>query len=100
MRLALLNRNNHKTPFHSSRYLLGKLFLEVLVSHSYTKEALDWLSNKKKNCRVLIAKKDVIQKQQSTQEGSLVIRSIFGGLLVQTPDSKGKLHLLDSYQSV
>jgi len=61
----------------------------VLVSHAYTKEALAWLSEKKKNCRVLIAKKDTINKQQTTQEGSLVIRSVFGGLLVQTPDNKG-----------
>jgi len=68
---------------------IGKLFLEVLVSHAYTKEALAWLSEKKKNCRVLIAKKDTINKQQTTQEGSLVIRSVFGGLLVQTPDNKG-----------
>jgi AICAR transformylase/IMP cyclohydrolase PurH len=67
----------------------GKLFLEVLVSHAYTPEALEWLANKKKNCRVLIAKNDVIRRQRATQEGSLVVRSVFGGLLVQTPDDKG-----------
>jgi phosphoribosylaminoimidazolecarboxamide formyltransferase/IMP cyclohydrolase len=68
---------------------IGKLFLEVLVSHAYTPEALEWLANKKKNCRVLIAKNDVIRRQRATQEGSLVVRSVFGGLLVQTPDDKG-----------
>ncbi len=61
----------------------------MLVSHAYTPEALEWLANKKKNCRVLIAKNDVIRRQRATQEGSLVVRSVFGGLLVQTPDDKG-----------
>jgi phosphoribosylaminoimidazolecarboxamide formyltransferase / IMP cyclohydrolase len=60
---------------------IGKLFVEVLVARSFTNDALEWLSNKKKNCRVMRVKHDVPK--------DLVIRSVFGGVLVQTGDNTG-----------
>ncbi len=71
----------------------GKLFLEVLVANSFSKEALEWLSSKKKNCRVMLAKQDAIEEQKRQIEGGLVIRSVYGGLLVQTPDETGTSNL-------
>jgi phosphoribosylaminoimidazolecarboxamide formyltransferase/IMP cyclohydrolase len=44
---------------------IGSLFLEVLVARSFTNEAVEWLSRKKKNCRVMRVKgetrKDVVR---------------------------------------
>ncbi len=57
---------------------LGKLFVEALVAPSFSGEALQWLANRKKNCRV-------IEIQPHTKP-SLVLRPILGGLLVQTTD--------------
>jgi len=77
---------------------IGKLFLEVLVSPSYTKEALEWLTTKKKNCRVLRANTAVIERElsgKSSAGGGLSIRSVLGGLLVQTPDLAGRLDFDD-----
>lgn len=57
---------------------IGKLFVEVLVAPAYTPGALDLLSRRKKQCRVM---------QAAGPPGSgLVLRSVAGGLLVQTPD--------------
>lgn len=58
---------------------IGQLFLEVLVAKSYTPQALEWLTKKKKNCRVI--------KLISQLNHPLVIRSVNGGLLIQTADN-------------
>jgi phosphoribosylaminoimidazolecarboxamide formyltransferase/IMP cyclohydrolase len=60
---------------------IGALFVEVLAAPSYAQSALDWLAEHKKNCRVMVARGDV--------EGALVLRSVAGGLLAQTPDLRG-----------
>jgi phosphoribosylaminoimidazolecarboxamide formyltransferase/IMP cyclohydrolase len=60
---------------------IGSLFVEVLVAPSYTPEALEWLAQHKKNCRVMVARPG--------GENELVLRSVRGGLLVQTPDLRG-----------
>jgi phosphoribosylaminoimidazolecarboxamide formyltransferase/IMP cyclohydrolase len=68
---------------------IGKLFLEVLVAESYTREALDWLTTKKKNCRVIRVKVEMMDKlKRRRPEAQLEIRSVgvMGGLLVQTTD--------------
>lgn len=62
---------------------IGQLFLEVLVAPDYTAEALKWLETKKKNCRVM---KVAMQKSVHLEHG-INIRSVHGGLLVQTPDN-------------
>ena len=61
--------------------------MEVLVADSYTEEALQYLSTKKKNCRVLRTdpKSPFLQKRKE----NLVIRNFMGGILVQTPDHAG-----------
>jgi len=66
---------------------IGSLFLEVLVADSYTEEATQILSTKKKNCRVLKTdpKSPFLQKRKE----NLVIRNVMGGFLVQTPDHAG-----------
>ncbi len=63
---------------------VGTLFVEVLVAPDYSVEALAWLSEHKKNCRVL-------QARAGTQrsEPGLSLRSVSGGLLAQTPDEHG-----------
>jgi phosphoribosylaminoimidazolecarboxamide formyltransferase / IMP cyclohydrolase len=60
---------------------IGGLFVEVLAAPSYTPEALEWLAEHKKNCRVMIARPG--------RPGAFVLRSAAGGLLVQTPDTVG-----------
>ena len=60
---------------------IGSLFVEVLAAPGYTAEALAWLAAHKKNCRVMLAR-------SSGAEG-LVMRSVAGGLLAQTPDARG-----------
>lgn len=62
---------------------IGQLFLEVLVAPDYTPEALSWLETKKKNCRVMRAK----TVSSGAPLHKAVIRSVHGGLLVQTPDN-------------
>ena len=57
---------------------IGSLFVEVLVAPAYTPEALAWLAEHKKNCRVMLARPG--------GDDALVMRSVRGGLLVQTPD--------------
>jgi phosphoribosylaminoimidazolecarboxamide formyltransferase/IMP cyclohydrolase len=61
---------------------IGQLFLEVLVAPAYTDDALKWLETKKKNCRVM----KVSMPKSNNIVDSVSIRSVHGGLLVQTPD--------------
>jgi phosphoribosylaminoimidazolecarboxamide formyltransferase / IMP cyclohydrolase len=60
---------------------IGGLFVEVLAAPGYTPEALAWLAEHKKNCRVMLARGDAAD--------ALVLRSAGGGLLAQTPDTRG-----------
>jgi phosphoribosylaminoimidazolecarboxamide formyltransferase / IMP cyclohydrolase len=60
---------------------IGSLFVEVLVAPAYTPDALAWLAEHKKNCRVMAARADAA--------AGLVFRSVSGGLLAQTPDAAG-----------
>ena len=61
---------------------IGQLFLEVLVAPGYTEDALKWLETKKKNCRVM----KVTMAKTANIVDTVSIRSVHGGLLVQTPD--------------
>ncbi|MFN8490853.1 MAG: bifunctional phosphoribosylaminoimidazolecarboxamide formyltransferase/IMP cyclohydrolase [Caldilineaceae bacterium] len=56
---------------------MGDLFVEVVAAAEYTSEALDWL-RKKKNLRILRA--------TGTALRSLTLRSVYGGVLVQSID--------------
>jgi phosphoribosylaminoimidazolecarboxamide formyltransferase/IMP cyclohydrolase len=60
---------------------IGSLFVEVLVGPSYSSDALAWLGEHKKNCRVMLAR--------AGGENALVLRSVRGGFLMQTPDLRG-----------
>jgi phosphoribosylaminoimidazolecarboxamide formyltransferase / IMP cyclohydrolase len=60
---------------------IGSLFVEVLAAPGYSADALDWLASHKKNCRVMVAR--------SSGADGLVLRSVAGGLLAQTPDTRG-----------
>lgn len=62
---------------------INKIFIEIVVAPSYTKEALEILM-KKKNIRVLELK-DIEVKQPDT---AYDLKKVSGGLLVQTVDSK------------
>ena len=62
---------------------IGQLFLEVLVAPEYDEDALAWLASKKKNCRVMRVKN--VPSENPLHK--VVIRSVHGGLLVQTPDN-------------
>jgi len=57
---------------------IGKLFVEVIVAPGYTDEALSTLSHKK-NLRVMLP--------TAAAEFPLTLRTVQGGLLVQTPDT-------------
>lgn len=57
---------------------IGGLFVEVLAAPSYSAEALEWLAQHKKNCRVMLSRPG--------GEQALLLRSVRGGLLAQTPD--------------
>jgi phosphoribosylaminoimidazolecarboxamide formyltransferase/IMP cyclohydrolase len=87
---------------------IGQLFLEVLLAPDYHPDALKWLETKKKNCRVmkLVSNtKSSSASEQSTSASSassstassgiaqstnvlhnLSIKSVHGGLLIQTVD--------------
>ena len=67
---------------------IGSLFVEVLAAPSYTTDALAWLAEHKKNCRVIIAGPGDKGEQPATPS-SLLLRSVAGGLLAQTPDDRG-----------
>jgi len=60
---------------------IGGLFVEVLAAPGYTREALAWLAEHKKNCRVMLA--------HGSAADELVLRSVAGGLLAQMPDTRG-----------
>jgi phosphoribosylaminoimidazolecarboxamide formyltransferase/IMP cyclohydrolase len=60
---------------------IGALFVEVLAAPDYTPDALAWLAEHKKNCRVMLAR--------ATAADALVLRSVAGGLLAQTSDVRG-----------
>ncbi|OQA40360.1 MAG: Bifunctional purine biosynthesis protein PurH [Chloroflexi bacterium ADurb.Bin325] len=60
---------------------IGGLFVEVLAAPGYTDDALAWLAEHKKNCRVMLAREGAAD--------ALVLRSVSGGLLAQTPDTRG-----------
>ncbi len=73
---------------------IGSLFVEVLVAPAYTPDALAWLAAHKKNCRVMIARRGgaSVPAPRGNQGGfapTLVLRSVAGGLLAQTPDDRG-----------
>jgi phosphoribosylaminoimidazolecarboxamide formyltransferase / IMP cyclohydrolase len=67
---------------------IGSLFIEVLAAPAYTPDALAWLAEHKKNCRVMITGPGDRGEQPFTRP-SLVLRSVAGGLLAQTPDDRG-----------
>ncbi|MEW4354889.1 bifunctional phosphoribosylaminoimidazolecarboxamide formyltransferase/IMP cyclohydrolase [Streptococcus pneumoniae] len=58
------------------------IFLEIIIAPSYTPEALDILSNKKKNLRIL--ELDFSQQADSISEKE--VTGVLGGLLVQDQD--------------
>lgn len=60
---------------------VGALFVEVLAAPAYAPDALAWLAAHKKNCRVMVAR--------TVPSQALVLRSVAGGLLAQTPDGRG-----------
>jgi phosphoribosylaminoimidazolecarboxamide formyltransferase / IMP cyclohydrolase len=76
---------------------IGTLFVEVLAAPAYTPDALAWLAEHKKNCRVMIARQDdpAVGTRIGTDDTGLIIapalmlRSVAGGLLAQTPDDTG-----------
>lgn len=88
---------------------IGPLFVEVLAAPAYTPEALAWLASHKKNCRVMVARSNDREAslRDFSRSGSretaevpkgcfaivttnhLVLRSVAGGLLAQTPDGRG-----------
>ncbi len=65
---------------------IGSLFVEVLAAPAYTPGALAWLAAHKKSCRVLAAR---VTPAHATPDRALVLRSVAGGLLAQTPDDRG-----------
>ena len=91
---------------------IGALFVEALVAPAYTPAALTWLAAHKKNCRVMVARSSRRGAPSAVapsavapianaptavaREGghggaapTLVLRSVLGGLLAQTPDARG-----------
>jgi phosphoribosylaminoimidazolecarboxamide formyltransferase/IMP cyclohydrolase len=60
---------------------IGGLFVEVLAAPEYTADALAWLAEHKKNCRVMVAR--------GGGSRALEMHSVAGGLLAQTPDRRG-----------
>lgn len=61
---------------------MHKIFLEIIIAPSYTAEALEILTNKKKNLRIL--QLDFAAQDQSTKEKE--VTGVLGGLLVQNQD--------------
>ena len=58
--------------------VVGKLFVEVMAAPEFTPDALEWLANKKKNCRAVRIDDGTMPAVQ--------LRTIRGGLLAQTND--------------
>lgn len=61
---------------------IAKIFVEIVVAPSFTEEALEIIS-KKKNIRIMELK-DIMEKQPA---GSLDIKKVSGGILVQDVDT-------------
>lgn len=59
---------------------LGALFVEVIIAPAFTGAAQDLLRARRRNCRLL-------QVPQAYDTGGLEIRSVMGGMLLQTIDS-------------
>ena len=72
---------------------IGSLFVEVLAAPAYRPDALAWLAEHKKNCRVMVARRSdpsvVALAGGHRGPATLVLRSVAGGLLAQTPDDRG-----------
>ncbi len=69
---------------------ISQLFYEAVIAPEYTPEALAILS-KKKNLRLLATHSPFMPNTASKQAGQhLDVRSLSGGLLVQTPDTLGE----------
>ena len=65
---------------------VGKLFVEVIVAPAFSDDALAWLQKRKRNCRVL----RLLPAGRADQPlAGLFLRSVAGGLLVQTEDDRG-----------
>jgi phosphoribosylaminoimidazolecarboxamide formyltransferase/IMP cyclohydrolase len=63
---------------------VGKLFVEVFMAEAYAPDALEWLAAHKKNCRVIVAKGAALVRPAPP-----TLRSVYGGLLVQSADEAG-----------
>jgi len=68
---------------------VGSLFVEVLVAPAYTPEALAWLAEHKKNCRVMVSAPRQAAADRAGLTRSWVLRSVADGILVQSPDRLG-----------
>lgn len=74
---------------------IGSLFVEVLAAPGYTEDALAWLAVHKKNCRVMRARSSDFSRSgaretaEAVTTNRLMLRSVAGGLLAQTPDDRG-----------
>ncbi len=71
---------------------IGRLFVEVLAAPGYSADALDWLAAHKKNCRVIAcpAVPGMVAREGAQPVApAMVMRSVQGGLLTQTPDDRG-----------
>lgn len=62
---------------------MHKIFLEVIIAPSYTAEALEVLTNKKKNLRLLTISLD---EKNEDKKSAQVLTSVHGGLLLQDED--------------
>ncbi len=66
---------------------INQLFYEAVIAPEFTADALEIL-RKKKNIRLLATHRPI--EPVSTGTGTLDVRSISGGLLLQTPDAVGE----------
>ena len=74
---------------------ISQLFYEAIIAPDYTPEALEIL-RKKKNLRLLATHAPIVPASINTQllkAGRFDIRSVSGGLLMQTPDAIGEQEL-------
>lgn len=74
---------------------ISQLFYEAIIAPDYTSEALEIL-RKKKNLRLLATHTPIVPASINTQllkAGRFDIRSVSGGLLMQTPDAIGEQEL-------
>lgn len=64
---------------------IGGLFVEVLAAPAFTADALAWLAEHKKSCRVMVAR----GAEGGGSGPRVALRSVQGGLLAQTSDERG-----------